>query len=598
MVVVINKLLNFGEDYPVTNTEEKNNMIIIHIKSKTDHGKCPNCGIESYEYHATYSRMIQDTPIHNTETWLKVNAYEYRCNNPECFIKTFNESLPFARKNKVMTDNLVRFILSVSIFMSSSSTSLILSFMGVKVSADTIDNIIHNIKIIDRPDVEEVGIDDVAIRKGVSYATAIYDLKDHSLLALLEGREARTLEEWLKEHPKIRKVARDRASAYAKAISNILPNCIQIADRFHLFENLIEHLKDIFYKGIPEKIFIKDGKILDEKINKVPEYLSDINQELLSTFDYDNTPLLDENGKIIEFDNRLHNLDSKQYVEQAQNRKEKQEMIIKLRERLSRSNCHETQKIAKEFGISIKSLRKYKNMSEEEVEEISNRRSYKKGKTKMDDYMNIIFKMLKDGISQEYIMAYVLAKGCKASLRYLKNYINLVAKNNGMEYKKESIFIKTTYPKGIVVITRLELLKYILTLDKKKLKNETIEQNIEIIIEKYPIVKDVQNIFKDFHDVIFGANPEKLDLFIRKYEDKINTFCNGLKKDIAPVKNAISNSINSGFVEGNNNKFKLIKRIVYGKQKIVNLFKKSFLAFLATLDDFSIDEIVNSILDS
>lgn len=595
---MINKLLNFGEDYPIINIEQKNNKIIIHIKSKKEHCKCPNCSIESYEYHATYSRMIQDTPIHNTETWLKVNAYEYRCNNPECFVKTFNESLPFARKNKVMTDNLVRFILSVSIFMSSSSTSLILSFMGVKVSADTIDNIIHNIKIIDRPDVEEVGIDDVAIRKGVSYATAIYDLKDHSLLALLEGREARTLEEWLKEHPKIKKVARDRASAYAKAISNILPNCIQIADRFHLFENLIEHLKDIFYKEMPEKIFIKDGKILEEKINKVPENLSNINQEVLSTFNYDNTPLLDSEGKVIEFDNRLHNLDSKQYVKQAKNRKEKQAMIIKLRKRLSTSNCHETKEIAEEFGISIKSLRKYKNMSEEEVEEISNRRVYKKGKTKMDNYMNIIFKMLKDGIPQEYIMAYVLEKGCKASLRYLKNYINLVAKNNGMEYKEESTFIKTVYPKNIIVITRLELLKYILTLDKEKLKNETVEQNIEIITEKYPIVKNAQNIFKDFYDVIFGASPEKLDSFIEKYEDKINTFCNGLKKDIAPVKNAISNSINSGFVEGNNNKFKLIKRIVYGKQKIVNLFKKSFLAFLATLDDFSIDEIVNSILDN
>ncbi len=212
--------------------------------------------------------------------------------------------------------------------------------------------------------------------------------------------------------------------------------------------------------------------------------------------------------------------------------------------------------------------------------------------------MNIIFKMLKDGISQEYIMAYVLEKGCKASLRYLKNYINLVAKNNGMKYKKESTFIKTTYPKDIIVITRLELLKYILTLDKEKLKNETIEQNIEIIIEKYPVVKDIQNIFKDFHDVIFGANPEKLDSFIEKYEARINTFCKGLKKDIAPVKNAISNPISSGFVEGNNNKFKLIKRIVYGKQKIVNLFKKSFLAFLVTLDDFSIDEIVSGILDS
>ena len=138
-----------------------------------------------------------------------------------------------------------------------------------------------------------------------------------------------------------------------------------------------------------------------------------------------------------------------------------------------------------------------------------------------------------------------------------------------MENKNIVIGIEGLVGSGKTSISK-ELLKYILTLDKKKLKNETIEQNIEIIIEKYPIVKDVQNIFKDFHDVIFGADPEKLDLFIRKYEDKINTFCNGLKKDIAPVKNAISNSINSGFVEGNNNKFKLIKRIVYGKQKIVN----------------------------
>ena len=42
-------------------------------------------------------------------------------------------------------------------------------------------------------------------------------------------------------------------------------------------------------------------------------------------------------------------------------------MIIKLRERLSTSICHDIQKIVKEFNISPVSLRKYKNMSEEEV---------------------------------------------------------------------------------------------------------------------------------------------------------------------------------------------------------------------------------------
>ena len=62
---------------------------------------------------------------------------------------------------------------------------------------------------VDDPDIEGVGIDDVAIRRGQTYATAIYDLKDHHLIALLEGREADNLKEWLKKHKKIKLVTRD-----------------------------------------------------------------------------------------------------------------------------------------------------------------------------------------------------------------------------------------------------------------------------------------------------------------------------------------------------------------------------------------------------
>ena len=73
-------------------------------------------------------------------------------------------------------------------------------------------------------------------------------------------------------------------------------------------------------------------------------------------------------------------------------------------------------------------------MSSEEVNDIDKIRSYKKGKTKMDDYSNIIYKMLNNNISQEYIFAYIKLKGCEASDRYLTNYTNLVAKNNGYNY--------------------------------------------------------------------------------------------------------------------------------------------------------------------
>ena len=115
-------------------------------------------------------------------------------------------------------------------------------------------------------------------------------------------------------------------------------------------------------------------------------------------------------------------------------------------------------------------------------------------------------------------------------------------------------------------------------------------------MEKYSIANRIKTIFEDFHKTIFSGQPEHLDDFIVSYKDIIPSFCKGLKKDIAAVKNAISNSINSGFVEGNNNKFKLIKRIVYGKQKLVNLFKRCYLAFTSTLEDLSLLESVISSL--
>ena len=72
--------------------------------------------------------------------------------------------------------------------------------------------------------------------------------------------------------------------------------------------------------------------------------------------------------------------------------------------------------------------------------------------------------------------------------------------------------------------------------------------------------------------MLMGKEESKLDEYLKEYEkSEIQAFCTGIKKDILPVKNAISFSISSGFVEGNNNKFKVFKRIVYGRSGLVNL---------------------------
>ena len=199
--------------------------------------------------------------------------------------------------------------------------------------------------------------------------------------------------------------------------------------------------------------------------------------------------------------------------------------------------------------------------------------------------------MLIDGQPFEYILAYILKQGYKSNPLTLRRKIQAIASNNNIrDYDdiKINLYAEMEYSKDETIITRRDLLKYLLTIDDKKIKDQTIENNIEIIKEKYLIVQQIQAIFKDFHDTIFSNDENKLDTFIETYKDILPSFCNGIKKDITAVKNAISNEINSGFVEGNNNKFKLIKRIVYGKQKICNLFKRCFLAFTSTLDDLSL----------
>lgn len=308
------------ENHYVYDHIENEDSLHIYIKSKKHDCTCPVCGKISTKLHATYKRKFQDTPIRCKQTFLHANVYKYDCENPECECKVFMEDLPFAKASQVRTDALNTLIIAVSMFLSNEGASKVLALLGVQISNDSIQRLYDRIKFVDDPDVEGIGIDDVAIRKGQTYATAIYDLKDHHLIALLDGRDGVPLKQWLRSHKKIRLVARDRASAYATAINEVLPDCIQVADRFHLLQNLLKHMKDIFKEEMPPRLYIQNGKISEKAPKKVlKEKVPD--NSFLDSLHYDNTPPVDSNGNEIIYDNKKHYLDSAQYQYQKNMRK-------------------------------------------------------------------------------------------------------------------------------------------------------------------------------------------------------------------------------------------------------------------------------------
>jgi transposase len=253
----------YPEDIEITGIIEMEKEINIIIKSTTHEQICPVCGAISHTYHSTYKRKIHDLPILGKSVYLNVTAYRYYCDNQECTQKIFCEELDgFTGRYRRMTLRLEDFVVTLALNTSCEGTSRICKQMGINVSGDTIIKILlRNIESVDNTCSEIIGVDDWAYKKGQTYGTIICDGKTHKPVELLDGRDGSMLKEWLLNNKHIKVVTRDRASAYAKVISEVLPNAMQIADRFHLHQNLLKAIKDALIREIPNKISLSEEAI-------------------------------------------------------------------------------------------------------------------------------------------------------------------------------------------------------------------------------------------------------------------------------------------------------------------------------------------------
>ncbi|MFJ1259385.1 transposase [Cupriavidus sp. CuC1] len=125
--------------------------------------------------------------------------------------------------------------------------------LGLRTSADTVLRELRRApgrKRKPRPRV--VGIDDWAIARGHQCGTIIVDLARREPIEVFAGREITTVAAWMRAHPSIEIVARDRAGAYSEAVDIALPAAKQGSDRWHLLCNLRDNVERLLYRLGPQ----------------------------------------------------------------------------------------------------------------------------------------------------------------------------------------------------------------------------------------------------------------------------------------------------------------------------------------------------------
>jgi transposase len=220
--------------------------IIITATVAAAHAVCPTCGQSSRRIHSTYLRHPRDLPWGGRPVQLLLHVRRFFCTTPSCPRITFAEQAtgltrPYAQR----TVGLNAALQTLGLALGGEAGAVVGGKLGMLASADTILRQVRALTPEPQPPPRVVGIDDWAIRKGRRYGSILVDLERHRPIDLLPEHASEPIATWFEDHPTIEVVARDRASIYAEALAKGAPHAQQVADRWHLTQNVGSALQDL-----------------------------------------------------------------------------------------------------------------------------------------------------------------------------------------------------------------------------------------------------------------------------------------------------------------------------------------------------------------
>lgn len=202
----------------IDNVADGGETVRVSARTRDVPVPCPVCGVVTERVHGYHDRTLRDVPVDGRQVVLRARIRRLVCPVLGCRRQTFREQVPgLLERHRRRTTRLTGQLSEVVKELCGRASARLARSLAVPFSYATALRLLRRVPVpvVQIPRV--IGVDDFALRRRHSYATIIIDAQTGQRVEVLPGREAATLEAWLREHPGIEAVCRDGSATYAEA---------------------------------------------------------------------------------------------------------------------------------------------------------------------------------------------------------------------------------------------------------------------------------------------------------------------------------------------------------------------------------------------